>query len=289
MNKNTSSLDRLDKHFKRVADKIENEIIEASEKFSGTPESVALAREAALRKYISRFFPSSYRITKGNIYDSFGNVSASIDCVICAPNHPLFPGDANNTEIILADGVHAVIELKTDLSNLPEDYGEAKKQKPEVITGLGQIDSVKLLKRAAPRFLGFQHVTSELQDYSTRCPAYIFAYNSCEIEKLCKYIADYYIYKNIPLSEQVDMIYVLKKGVLMNNKCEDHTLTKPESGKWHPHIAAYGPEQSFTLFLLRLVSEIGPEMTMSVPVLKRYIEKMNIGKSICAYKTIEEA
>ncbi len=67
---------------------------------------------------------------------------------------------------------------------------------------------------------------------------------------------------------------VLRQGLLLNNKAADFSLTKT-TGVWRPHLAAYSGDEDFiSLFFLRLVSEIGPELSMSEPVMKRYIEAL---------------
>ncbi|MCK4329076.1 hypothetical protein KAX02_04470 [candidate division WOR-3 bacterium] len=282
-------LKRLEKHLIRTAEQICDKMEEASEKHSGSPEMVARAREAAFRKTMERFFPFPYKITKGELYDSIGRRSSSIDCVICAPNHPHLYDENGNIEIILVDGVHAAIELKPDLKDLPASFGSNRKHEPEIIRALKQAYSVKVLKRTRSSLLPLlslgKKVSKEKIDYSYRCPTYIFSYDSSDIDKLCKYVSDYYIYNNIPIQEQIDMLFILKKGLIINNKCPDFTITKPLSGdQWIPHIAAYSKESAFLLFVGRLVSEIGPEMTMSEPVLTRYFKKMKRPKAIHAFR-----
>jgi uncharacterized protein DUF6602 len=81
-------LDRLSDHFEHVAAELSKSFQAASDKHAGTPEAVATDREQSLRQVMRRFFPEPFKVTKGAIYDSYGGRSASIDCVICAANHP---------------------------------------------------------------------------------------------------------------------------------------------------------------------------------------------------------
>jgi len=285
--KDIAVLDRLITHLEKVAIHISNSMLEASEKHTGTPESVANAREMVVRKTLERFFPFPFKITKGSIYDSFGARSQSIDCVICAPNHPFLIDESGNIEIILVDGTFCAIEIKPDLTDLPSNFGVTRKQDPEIIRALKQIQSVKRLKRTESMFACIGgNKSHERIDYSSRCPAYIFSNDSSEITELANYTYQYYQAEQVPREEQFDVLMVLKKGLIFNNKAEDYSITKMfVDDHWVPHMAAYGVDKAFSLFIYRLVSEIGPEMQMSTPVLQRYLNKFDRPKPIWGQKT----
>jgi hypothetical protein len=128
-------------------------------------------------------------------------------------------------------------------------------------------------------------VSEALRDYSLRCPIYILAQRSKNIDDLAAYIAAYYRYSGVPLSEQVDLIFVLKNGLIINNKFRERSPThiKSEGGQWKSHFAVFeNGDMTFPLFLLRLVSEIPPELAISKPVLWRYLDKMELPKLLCA-------
>jgi len=270
----TDTLTRLQIHLARVTKRLSEDFRAATEKHSGTPESVANSREKALREVIKRFFPNPFKVAKGGIYDSYGNRSVSIDCVICAPNHPYLIDETGEIEIILVDGVYAALELKPNLTDLPDNFGENRKSPPEIIRALNQAQSVKGLERERAAFMQ-GNPSSEKQDYGKRCPTYIISDNSAAISQLGKYIADYYIYKKIPPSLQLDVVFVLNNGLIFNNKAPDFTMTKPISNNWFPHLVCYDSTEDFiTHFYLRLVSEIGPELSMSKAVLKRYLDQL---------------
>lgn len=284
-----SVLPRLQQHLKKVSRRLSDRLAEASDGHSGTPEAVAHAREAALRQVIGRFFPQPYHVSKGAIYDTFGARSQSIDCVVCAPNHPFLAGDDGLIETLLVDGVFAALELKSDLRDLPSDFGRGRQSDPEIVRGLKQASSVKSLKRkprATVSFVGTGSPPSaQLDDYQTRCPTYIVADISAPIEALAKYIADYYVLNDIEPSAQVDVVFVLNNGLILNSKAPDFTITNTAGG-WQPHLAVYGPGCDFvTLFYYRLISELGPEMVMTEPVLKRYLERIPRPPPFLAFRT----
>lgn len=221
--------------------------------------------------------------------DSYGERSASIDCVICAPNHPYLVGGDGNIEIILVDGVFAAMELKPVLTDLPPEFGKSRQQRPELIRGLEQIRSVKQLRRAGSAILkNFSPKPSEQKlDYGLRCPSYIIADTCAPIADLAKYVADYYIAHAIPIEEQVDCVFALKGGLLLISKAPDHSVSRVTGGEWHPHVVAYEPSPSVTsLFFSRLIGDIGPEMPISTPVLHRYLTKIPHPIPICGFRTV---
>ena len=86
---------------------------------------------------LEKNFPFPYRITKGNIIDSYNQRRASIDCIILDPSHP-YTIDSKNKKasVIFADGVDYAIEIKGNLTD-----------KDEIERALKQIESVKKLTR----------------------------------------------------------------------------------------------------------------------------------------------
>jgi hypothetical protein len=282
-------LDRLSDHLDHVAEGLSKSFQAASDKHAGTPEAVAADREHSLREVVRRFFPEPFKVTKGAIYDSYDNRSASIDCVICAPNHPYLIGGDGKIEIILVDGVFAAIELKPALTDLPREFGKGREQRPELIRGLEQMRSVKRLRRTKSAVLkNFSPGPSEAKlDYSIRCPSYIVADTAAPITELAKYVADYYIAYSVPPEEQIDVVFVLKGGLLLFSKAPDHSQTQVTGREWHPHVAGYEPSPRVTsLFFLRLISDLGPEMPLSTPVLQRYLEKFPRPTPTCGFPTV---
>lgn len=283
------TLTRLRSHLQRVAKRLSDDIESATEKHSGTPEAVANAREKALREVMKRYFPSPFKVSKGGIYDAFGRRSASFDCVICAANHPYLVDETGEIDIILVDGVFAALELKPDLTDLPVDFGSSRKSDPEIVRALNQAKSVKSLERVGNPFIRGEP-SAEKRAYVKGCPTYVISDHSVPISQLGKYIADYYLCRAIPPDLQLDVLFVLKSGLILNNKCPDCSLTKPTDNSWRPHLACYeGTGDYVTLFFSRLVSEIGPEMTISEPVLKRYFDRLferdGIPKPVSAFLT----
>ena len=62
--------------------------------------------EEVVKRFLEKYFPFPFRIVKGNIIDSHGNRSNSIDCIVLGPSHPYTVDPVNGkASVILADGV----------------------------------------------------------------------------------------------------------------------------------------------------------------------------------------
>lgn len=275
MSRTTATVsERLLDHCERLSDDIVADYDDGLH--SGTPEIVAAFRETFIQEIVSRFFPRSYRTAKGSIFDSYGSRSQSIDCVVCAPNHPLFLDSLGRVTTLLADGVQCAIEVKPDLRDQPGDFGKSRQNKPELVRALEQVRSVKLLRRRHSA-LFINPGSPERLDHTLRVPAYLFAVEPTPISALCKYVADYYFFHKTPLAEQVDMIAVLGSGVIVNCKYPEHdtrTHILNDPSTWTSGLVAYDCGKStLAYFILRATVEVGPELTMSTPLLAHYFER----------------
>ena len=69
-----------------------------------TPQEVADRREELIKAFFKKYFPFPNRVVKGNIIDSYGEESDSIDCIILNPAHP-YTIDSKNSKasVIMAD------------------------------------------------------------------------------------------------------------------------------------------------------------------------------------------
>jgi hypothetical protein len=119
------------------------------------------AKELSVQDFIASYLTSDYQIKKGHIY-SMNDVSDNIDCVVLLPNHPKLT--TPKREIILAEGVHAAIEIKPDISTLTK--------RAEFHRGLKQIQSVKKINRSKNPYNGL------VEDYFHRIPGIIFSFKS---------------------------------------------------------------------------------------------------------------
>ena len=174
-------------------DELKLGLTKASVEGKGTPQEIADRREELFHSLFEKYFPFPYRITKGNIIDSYNRRSASIDCIILDPSHP-YTVDSKNKKasVIFADGVDYAIEIKGDLNN-----------KDEIERALKQIESVKKLTRVRNGLIW----NKDKNEYTYKIPTILFAENTySNIEKLIELILNYYKENKIKRIHQFDII-----------------------------------------------------------------------------------
>ena len=187
---------------------ISNLFEKASIEGKGTPQEVSDRREAALINFVKKYFPFPFRVTKGNIVDSYGKRSASIDCIVLNPSHPYTTADDSKYSIILADAVDCAIELKPDLNS-----------QIEIERGLKQIKTVKELKRIRHGLLRTKGESPEYIESCKQVPCFIFSNKAYESERqLLETIVSYYEREKIKKELQFDFIFVNNRFFIVNSK-----------------------------------------------------------------------
>lgn len=218
-------MDDLYAYLREEAAKLEGEFRQASLAGRGTPQEVADMCEQAVRELIGRFFPSPHKITKGKIRDSFGLVSASVDCVVCNPNHPYTIDSSGKFRLLFAEGIDVAIEVKPTIADAAE-----------LLRGLEQGLSVKALKRhTTPTLMR----TPWIEEVATRVPFVILAMR-CKSDPLetGREIVRFYAERKTPPTQQADFVVVNDVGIFMNfidptMNCWVKTPQPPEAGGWY--------------------------------------------------------
>lgn len=178
---------------------LSSKFAKASIEGRGTPQEVADRREAAVHTFIRKYFPFPFRIAKGNIIDSFGGRSASIDCVVLNPEHPHTVSEGNHFSVLLADGTDFAIEIKPDLTS-----------KLEIERALKQIVSVKQLKRSITNPLSFGKETIN---------GVIFANTTyADLGILLQTITQYYVENRIKRIHQFDILVINQRCLIINSR-----------------------------------------------------------------------
>jgi len=228
----------------------------------GTSQEVAERRESAVRKFLEKYYPTPYRITKGNIIDSYDNRSASIDCIILNPSHPHTVSYEEKYSVIFADGVDVAIEVKPNLANI----NAIKK-------ALVQIKSVKMLTRQRdgniPNFHEPNLTELALLNFK-KIPSIIFGNKTYKgITKLVDVLINYYVENQIPRSLQFDFIVINGLGILFNSKRDSYCFINNMDEGLYFHFFHH---QTLAYFLQILSSLPQSEPRMSPPVIKPYLK-----------------
>jgi hypothetical protein len=257
-------MDNLIQLLKIESKEINHFFEKASIEGKGTPQEVSDRREIALTKFLKKFFPFPYRIAKGNIRDSFGNSSMSIDCVLLNPSHPYTTSNEINFSIILADGVDAAIEVKPKLNS-----------DKEIERSLKQITSVKKLTRKRTsvlnlKVIGKQHSPKTLTNCK-KIPSIIFAIETYKDERLLLVkIVDHYEKNQIKRELQFDFIVINNQYLIINIRKGSY-IERVDENNDGLYIYNYG-ELTLAAFLMLLNEFPQSEMRNSSTVLEHYLD-----------------
>jgi len=225
----------------------------ASIEGKGTPQEVSDRRETAVKKFLEKYFPFPYRIAKGNIIDSYGKRSNSIDCIILNPSHPYTVSDDEKYSIIFADGVDIAIEVKPDLS-----------KESEIERSLSQIASVKRLRRKRNGLLLKSKFSDGAYSNSYTIPTFIFGNKTYKnIKLLVEKIVNYYTKNGTPKNEQFDFLVVNNELVLFNSK-KDSYFTLPNGVEGICYLELGDKTLPFFLMYLNGLPQSAPRMNSTV-------------------------
>jgi len=227
----------------------------ASLEGKGTPQEVADRREELVHTFFQKYFPFPYRVTKGNIIDSYNKRSASIDCIILDPSHPYTIDSKNNkASIIFADGVDYAIEIKGALVD-----------KDEIIRVLKQIKSVKELTRVRNGLL----YEKDRNEYTYKIPTIIFADKTySNIETLIETIIDYYKDNKVKRLYQFDILIAGNYTII--NSCKGQISLGEQKG-----IFFKKTENETLAILLFLMSNMPlVQFTMNESIIEIYLNNI---------------
>lgn len=238
---------------------ISSEFRKASIQGRGTSQEIAEFRENAVQAFLARYFPFPHRIAKGKVRDSFGSIAASIDCIVCAPNHPYTVSARDKFSLLLAEGVDSVIEVKPNIAD-----------KAELFRALEQGLSVKKLRRATTSII---HDHSPMAEWAKRVPFGVFSMQckASPIETGFE-ILEFYSSRGIDPLDQADFIVV--NDICVFSNFVDKSLN-PWSMPEYPNQVGWFYEgwgkDSLAGFLLRLHRVAHAGIKLQEDVLPRYL------------------
>jgi len=262
-------LDKLIEILKDEAETLSRDFKKASTLGEGTSQEIADFREHAFQDFLARFFPSPYRVVRGKIHDSYGNgPSASIDCVLVNPVHPHLIDSHQKFQLLLADGVDWVLELKPDLSIASE-----------VTRALQQCVSVKKIRRVKGPILLPQNKPQHVIEASRQIPFFLFAQKTkANYKDTVHEIISWYEKNSVPKEEQLDAIAIHDFGVINHVKHRDfyyYGWQLPEHEKEGWFLESWGSATLVGL-LLRMEMSFSCVATIQESVLGRYFKKIKI-------------
>lgn len=223
-------------------------------------------RENVLKNFLCRYFPFPHRIAKGNVIDSSGNESDSIDCILVNPAHPHTIDSQNKFTVILADGVDAAIELKPDL----QDRSELKR-------GIEQIASLKRCVRANSPVIFKSQAPGHLVEHAKRIPAFLFTSKvKSDVHSTIHDILEIHRDGSMVLEDQFDFIVVNRRGIISNYKHRERSMANGKTGlvweQWN--------DSTLAAFLYKLVWTYPAVIRMSSSPIEHYVRDIYPEKCI---------
>lgn len=238
---------------------LSSEFRKASIQGRGTSQEIAEFRENAVQTFLARYFPFPHRIAKGKVRDSFGSIAASIDCIICAPNHPHTVSVREKFSLLLAEGVDSVVEVKPNIAD-----------KTELYRALEQGLTVKKLRRRTTSLL---HDSSPLCEWAKRVPFGVFSMQckASPIETGFE-ILEFYSSRGVEPLDQADFIVV--NDVCVFSNFVDKSLNPWNMAEYPNQVGWFyegWAKDSLVGFLLRLHRVAHAGIKLQEDVLPRYL------------------
>jgi hypothetical protein len=244
--------------------------------FGDTPESFKRdkaqtgdVREASVSDLLRSYFPTTWMVGKGPIYDTGGRASQSIDSVLCSPSHP--PMHTGKRSVLLAEAVHSATETKPNL--------EARGATSELHRGLEQIVSVKRLERELEPFAVAREVADDPERH--RIPCALFTAKIGDVESALKYMDTFKASVGAKPIELPDLVVALDQGVIYHAADVTRSLVRNiaanNAGITSGEVYVWLPEsdhRSLAWYLYLLYSFAAPEPYLGEPVLRKYLKPL---------------
>ena len=160
--------------------------------------------EEIVRSFIKQFLPPKFRVGRGEIIDSYGNISKQTDVIIIDEHHP-FLSDLSKPSVFFIEGVACVGEVKSILTTkeLEKALENCKKFKEL---------NIKELKGS----IAHTNPSDRLRFLENRA-YFLFVFESkLSLKKIWQKITEFIENNSLGIEKQIGGIFILDKGVIIN-------------------------------------------------------------------------
>lgn len=203
---------------KEKLDGIEKAFGVGSKYLSSDSTGTAAYREEKVKDLMQCFFTKDFSFCKGIIQSLNKQKSNPIDLVITTNNHT--PVQLEGKDIILAENVFAVIEVKPNMNTVSEKDGNRN----ELLRAIDQTKSVKEIDRQMDINVLMRNSLILSSDRSIKIPVVIFSGNVINVETIIEYFKDKLRTDYISANQIPDIIFSFNQGILYHTTDFDHSL-----------------------------------------------------------------
>jgi len=200
---------KIEKHFQGIQKDIEREMEDAGD-FKNTA-LIGNVREKVIRLFFDRYFPKRFCFQTGEVvcahtfHENSGYRSRQIDIVMFDEHyHPKYY-ISDSSSLYFAESVYAVVEVKSNLT------------KAELQKAVDNIRSAKELSREA--YSPSAALRNPARVYGKPAKWHpiagmVISLDGPSVETVAKNLRDIYKTQHIPLESRINLILVLRKGVV---------------------------------------------------------------------------
>lgn len=220
-------------------------------------------RETIVTEYARRWLPKTVSVGgPGEVVTCDGSTSPECDVLLFNPVTPLLL-DEQDFRILPAECLYGVLQVKSQLQRkeLQQDY--------EVIRAVKSLNKVAYGSSRTPIELSSTVYGREWPYFPTwGC---IFAYQSMSLQSVRAELES--LDKNTPLEQRTDIVVMLDKGLVVNQKRDGMLHAWCDQGSVRVAIESRNPIMLLTLFIQQVMSNAWmPDFDM-----KRYLDHVNFG------------
>ncbi len=203
--------------------------------------------EEVLRRYLKTMLPSNLKIGHGEVIDTHKKKSKQIDVIIVDSALQAFIDDYSLPNMFIIESVYMAGEVKAILKKV------SLKQ---------ALENCKAFKALTPSFTKWDSIVcndEDLQRFYEKRGFFIFAFKTeMELDTIQKELKEHY--QDAPITEQVDAIFCLDKGAIINfgngQGALKYSLNGKDVGGYHKVAGAEEVIEKFTSWTLCTMPKI---------------------------------
>lgn len=220
---------------------------------------------AVVNEFLADHLPKQLGIATGEIVSSEGSVSKQMDIIIFDSFKSPILLKENEIHILPVESVYAIIEVKSNLNQTE------LKDTIEKVLSVKSMQKKSYIEQKGPIIGGTNLFGKEYPYFPTI--GLCFAYDSMDLIKVGKLLAQINRARGIPLAHRVDTICVLNKGVIANSGAQGKISITPEPNS---KIVSIPTDDSLLLFYLLLMGVLN-QTWMRPLQLAEYAKSLRFG------------